>query len=1210
MPSAFNLLSPSAGDTTALRPAFTWTESNDQDLNDEISYVFSYGSDPFELEHIEVYGETSYSPNFDLEDSTEYVWQVAATDQSGASYTTPLSNFFVEAGSDGSWVFTLNSPEDETEVNTSNVLLTWDASVDDNGVHHDYLLRFGTDPNSLQIIDTELNYYEAVGLVEGTYYWNVTVLGENVYIATDTWSFNVELNDVPLPFTLLEPADGSEVETLRPVMDWSASVDVDQGDTVRYVLHLDTPDPGMVVIELDTVTNYQPSVPLEDNTTYHWKVVAHDMNGASTENDGGFHSFITNLGNDLPEDFALLSPDSGSMITDLTPTFHWESSSDPDGNRRSIMSYLVHIGINLDETVPDTVFTNSYTLGQDLDENKTYEWKVTAVDDDGGETESATWSFWTNSENSSPNPFLLISPLDDEHINVSDPTLTWFSTSDEDLNDDIEYRVELGLQADSLNIVYEGTDTTFSTGSLDLQENTTYYWQVTAIDLSGATTANVGGFRSFRVNTQNDVPSDFALISPDNSSMVTNLLPTLHWQSPSDPDDRSRSISHYEVYMDTSTTTEEYVTVTENSYTIENELLEDAMYYWKVVAVDDQGGYTESGTWTFWTNSSNGLPSEFTLLTPLADDEIGTLTPVFTWTASEDSDMYDQMSYVLRFGSDPLSLEHFDVDGDLDYEFDDDLMDNTDYYWQVSAIDQSGAVYATDLRTFRTNTENDVPTEFTLLSPEDESFVSDASPLLVWSMPNDSDGDEIEFEVFLNGESVVTTDHNYHYLSNLSEDETYEWHVVATDNQGGFAEASSWTFTVNTENSSPSDFQLLEPANGEVLTTTNPVFCWEDAIDADVGDELTYVLRLGTNMDSLIIVYDGEYMEDCFTGTDDIITDNSIYYWSVTAVDQSGATTHNSGGFHSFIVNTENDAPIASSLISPSDGSVQSDLTPHFYWTESNDPDPMDEVSYVFSLWNTNGDEHSFDMDSNNVNLSEDLFDNSEYHWFVTSVDMENEMVHSDTVHFFTDVLPEPPSNFVTIAPANGSEGLATEVEFVWNATVDPDPYEYIEYQVRLSVDIDDSSTYVLSELVTDTSVTMLLEDNTQYFWTVVAMDSDGFVVGSNDNTINHLVVGTLSLDDDLIPETFALYQNYPNPFNPITQIRYGIPEASVVNVIVYDVMGHEVTSLVNQRQDAGYHVISWDATNYLGDPVSAGMYFYSIRAGDFMETRKMILLK
>ena len=88
-------------------------------------------------------------------------------------------------------------------------------------------------------------------------------------------------------------------------------------------------------------------------------------------------------------------------------------------------------------------------------------------------------------------------------------------------------------------------------------------------------------------------------------------------------------------------------------------------------------------------------------------------------------------------------------------------------------------------------------------------------------MPNDSDGDEIEFEVFLNGESVVTTDHNYHYLSNLSEDETYEWHVVATDNRGGFAEASSWTFTVNTENSSPSDFQLLEPANGEVLTTTN-----------------------------------------------------------------------------------------------------------------------------------------------------------------------------------------------------------------------------------------------------------------------------------------------------------------------------------------------------------------------------------------------------
>ncbi|MBI90065.1 MAG: hypothetical protein CMG60_08260 [Candidatus Marinimicrobia bacterium] len=101
-----------------------------------------------------------------------------------------------------------------------------------------------------------------------------------------------------------------------------------------------------------------------------------------------------------------------------------------------------------------------------------------------------------------------------------------------------------------------------------------------------------------------------------------------------------------------------------------------------------------------------------------------------------------------------------------------------------------------------------------------------------------------------------------------------------------------------------------------------------------------------------------------------------------------------------------------------------------------------------------------------------------------------------------------------------------------------------------------------------------------------------------------------LSLEDPTIPMEYVLEQNYPNPFNPTTQIDYGVPEASKVSVIIYDVMGREVNRLVNASKEAGYHSIHWNATNALGDPVSAGMYFYSIQAGDFVQTRKMILLK
>tara|TARA_Y100000768_G_scaffold384291_1_gene368049 strand:+ start:3 stop:1196 length:1194 start_codon:yes stop_codon:yes gene_type:complete len=102
-----------------------------------------------------------------------------------------------------------------------------------------------------------------------------------------------------------------------------------------------------------------------------------------------------------------------------------------------------------------------------------------------------------------------------------------------------------------------------------------------------------------------------------------------------------------------------------------------------------------------------------------------------------------------------------------------------------------------------------------------------------------------------------------------------------------------------------------------------------------------------------------------------------------------------------------------------------------------------------------------------------------------------------------------------------------------------------------------------------------------------------------------------LSLDENyLIPENFALHQNYPNPFNPTTQIRYDLPEIEFVSINIYDVMGRNIKSLININQEAGYRSITWNATNDLGQPVSAGMYIFTIQAGEFRQTKKMVLLK
>ena len=101
-----------------------------------------------------------------------------------------------------------------------------------------------------------------------------------------------------------------------------------------------------------------------------------------------------------------------------------------------------------------------------------------------------------------------------------------------------------------------------------------------------------------------------------------------------------------------------------------------------------------------------------------------------------------------------------------------------------------------------------------------------------------------------------------------------------------------------------------------------------------------------------------------------------------------------------------------------------------------------------------------------------------------------------------------------------------------------------------------------------------------------------------------------LGIDDAAIPDVFALHQNYPNPFNPITRINYDLPEDALVNITIYNMMGRQVKTLIHSEQTAGYRNIRWNATNHLGQAVSAGLYIYTIRAGDFRQTKKMVLLK
>ncbi len=91
----------------------------------------------------------------------------------------------------------------------------------------------------------------------------------------------------------------------------------------------------------------------------------------------------------------------------------------------------------------------------------------------------------------------------------------------------------------------------------------------------------------------------------------------------------------------------------------------------------------------------------------------------------------------------------------------------------------------------------------------------------------------------------------------------------------------------------------------------------------------------------------------------------------------------------------------------------------------------------------------------------------------------------------------------------------------------------------------------------------------------------------------------------EALPEEYALQNAYPNPFNPTTTIEYSLIKSEEVSLVVFDLAGKEVAKLVHGYTEAGHHTVKWNASNY-----SSGIYFYRLQAGDFVQTRKMVLLK
>jgi hypothetical protein len=193
------------------------------------------------------------------------------------------------------------------------------------------------------------------------------------------------------------------------------------------------------------------------------------------------------------------------------------------------------------------------------------------------------------------------------------------------------------------------------------------------------------------------------------------------------------------------------------------------------------------------------------------------------------------------------------------------------------------------------------------------------------------------------------------------------------------------------------------------------------------------------------------------------------------------------------------------------------------------------------------------------------------------------------------NLVPQAPVNPLAVADAE-----AASIALTWEAADDPDIDFYRIYRSTSPGFAPGAGNEIA------TTIDVAYEDLSLavdiYYYKIAAEDFNGNL-GEFSSEVSGEILGINA--DGVLPTEYALAQNFPNPFNPSTNIKFQLPAAGHVSMVIYDYVGREVLSLIDQPMSAGYHNVSVGA-----DKLASGVYFYRIRVNDFTSTRKMLLLK
>ncbi|MDP3149343.1 MAG: family 10 glycosylhydrolase [Ignavibacteria bacterium] len=383
------------------------------------------------------------------------------------------------------------------------------------------------------------------------------------------------------------------------------------------------------------------------------------------------------------------------------------------------------------------------------------------------------------------------------------------------------------------------------------------------------------------------------------------------------------------------------------------------------------------------------------------------------------------------------------------------------------------------------------------------------------------------------------------------------------------------------------------------LVTSAAKLVWDKSeLDMDGDSSFFYILyKFTTGSPSQSEIDNNENIVDATTlkelAPKDLVASSGNLFFGVTALDRYGAESPISN-----IVQLL--PPPVPWLVFPLNDDTQQKDTMKFVWNYAQN-------AFQYQLQVSDNDAFTGTLIVNSVVIDTSyvltkLAGEKKYYWRVKASNPAGESSYSSTFNFTTGF----PAAITLLEPAHASLGVSLSPTFKWAKSNVASSYRFI---FASSITITPQST-MLDTVLTDTTLSLSkLVVNKNYFWRVAAKNEYGTSLWSS--TFGFKTQPTVKVEDEhILPDFYELSQNYPNPFNPSTTIGFAIPLPEYVDVKIYDMLGGEVITLVSEDMSPGKYSVEWNGIDSLGKHVPSGVYFYTIRAGKYHDTKKMIFLR